>query len=174
MVILGVILEFTAFVSPGIGIWGIVSNGSKLGGLSLRVNGNKTVEQILHGQGGLVQRLVKEGNLTSVDLANFNRAYGKLKEVSQTPGTEKYSAFNPNSSAMAEVLHYLFLCGNRDIIAAAIELINRIASELTSETSERIFEECSPCIKTNDQSTYFLQVLSRNPNIELIYNAFTG
>jgi hypothetical protein len=124
--------------------------------LSFRVHDNEVIRNTLSGENGLIQRLVVEGHLTRTDLDDFTRAYEELKKVSFNSQSQKYEAFNPNSPAMAKVLHYLFLHGGEDIIAGATKLISAIAPELSTGAGEGIFSECIPHIKENEQLSYFL------------------
>jgi hypothetical protein len=128
--------------------------------LLLKAYDNEVVKQALSGENGLIQRLVNAGNLTQVDLDNFTKTYEELKKVISNQGSKTFSAFNPNSPAMAEVLHYLFLHGNADIIRDTIELISGIAPELTEAAAVRTFEECFPLIKTEEQLVDFLSAFS--------------
>jgi hypothetical protein len=124
--------------------------------LSFKAHDNEVVKPALSGENGLIQRLVNAGNLTQVDLGNFTKAYEELKKVIPNPGTKTFSAFNPNSPAMAEVLHYLFLHGNADIVRDATKLISDIVPELTKEAAEKVLNECFPCIKEAEQLAGFL------------------
>jgi hypothetical protein len=143
-------------------------------GLSFRANDNEVVKERLCSTGGLVQQIINEGNLTPTDFHNIIRAYDEVRKVSFGPrrwvqpvaianrlleatgSGRSVSAFDPNSPAMAEILHYLFLYGSDDIINNAIPLINDVAPKLNGEASKRIFTECVPHVKDNEQLFRFL------------------
>jgi hypothetical protein len=143
-----------------------------IGCRSLKVRANEVVKQALSGEGGLIQRVVDRGSLTGVDISNFIVAYeelgrtnfcprmpAKLESTVERPmvaAGKSVFTFDPNSMAMAKVLHYLFLYGSSDTISDAIKFINDIAVELCSEAAERIFGECRPYIKNDEQLCHFL------------------